>query len=266
LSTFGTTTGKTGTYEIPGVSTGHYTVEFSPCGSQNLVTVFRHANVIAPRATTGVDATLVEGGSVSGLITTAGPGGVPVSGQCARVESASPDNAGSTGFSGPRGKYIASGLAPGRYTVYFGSPSCSLSLPPDLVPQWYKDEPTRAKATTITVTVGHTTTGIDAALQTTGEITGMIRGRSGAVLGGACVTAYPAGADSVPVGAVSQGGGYSLIDLQPGRYRVEFTSGCGATGYRTQWWRDASSKRTATVITVSADHVVSGVDASLSGR
>ena len=34
--------------------------------------------------------------------------------------------------------------------------------------------------------------------------------------------------------------------VAPGRYRVEFASGCGATGYATQWWQDANS--VATVI------------------
>lgn len=44
------------------------------------------------------------------------------------------------------------------------------------------------------------------------------------------MTAYPTAAGSVPVVGVSRGRGDSLV-LQPGRYRVEFSAGCGATGY-----------------------------------
>jgi hypothetical protein len=256
-------TGKAGTYLILGVSTGSYTVEFSPCFNQNLVTALTQTKVVAPRATTGVNATLLRGGSVSGVITTAGATQVPVANECAEVVSANPNNAGGLGVSAPGGEYLATGIAPGTYTVYFGDPACGLG-PPNLVPDWYDNQPSQASAATITVTAGQTTTGIDAALPTTGEITGTVsHGPADAPVSGACVTAYPTAAGSVPIVAVSRDGSYSLIDLQPGGYRVEFTSGCGATGYRAQWWRHAGSASKATVITVPATQVVSGIDATL---
>jgi hypothetical protein len=62
---------------------------------------------------------------------------------------------------------------------------------------------------------------------------------------------------------VTRGGGYSVIDLTPGRYRVEFSSGCGASGYATQWWKNASSQGRATIITVPANTVRTGIDAVL---
>jgi hypothetical protein len=58
-------------------------------------------------------------------------------------------------------------------------------------------------------------------------------------------------------------GRYSLIGLTPGRYTVMFASGCGATGYATQWWHHATSAVTATVITVKADAVSTGIDATM---
>jgi hypothetical protein len=256
-------TGTAGTYLMLGVSTGSYTVEFSPCFNQNLVTAFTHTKVVAPSATTGVNATLQRGGSVSGVITTAGATPVPVANECAEVDSANPNNAGGLAVSGLGGTYLATGIAPGSYTVYFGDPACGLG-PPNLAPQWYDNQPSQASAATITVTAGQTTTGIDAALPTTGEITGTVsHGPSGAPVSGACVTAYPTAAGSVPIVAVSRDGSYSLIDLQPGGYRIEFTSGCGATGYRAQWWPDTGSASKATVITVPAAQVVSGIDATL---
>jgi hypothetical protein len=86
-------------------------------------------------------------------------------------------------------------------------------------------------------------------------------------LAGICVTAVPDSANptaSPSVVAVSRtGGGYRVIGLLPGRYTVEFSSGCGATGYQNQWWRDASSAATATPVNVAADHVMSGISATL---
>jgi hypothetical protein len=45
---------------------------------------------------------------------------------------------------------------------------------------------------------------------------------------------------------------------------VQFSSGCGAVGYPTQWWDDAVSAATATVLSVRANTVSTGVDAALS--
>jgi hypothetical protein len=82
------------------------------------------------------------------------------------------------------------------------------------------------------------------------------------LLAGVCVIAWPT-TGSPPIVAISRPTGDSLIDLLPGRYKVEFSSGCGATGYRTQWWHDASARRGATAINVSAAQTVTGIDATM---
>ncbi len=284
LYTYASTT-KDGTYQFSSLSTGGYTVtanpwqandpalsyaNFSGCeAGLNLVPATKHFNVVAGGVTVGPEPmTLRPGGSVSGLITTAGNPAVPVADECAEVTSASADSTGTGAISGQAlsavgGSYKATGLAPGTYKVYFGDPDCGYG-PPDLAPQWYKDQPSQATAATITVRVGQTTTDIDAALPADGVITGSVSGPSGTAVSGACVTAYPTGAGSYPIVAVSSGrGGYELIGLLPGRYRVEFSAGCGAVGYEDQWWHDASSRGSATVISVTAGQVVSGISASL---
>jgi len=76
---------------------------------------------------------------------------------------------------------------------------------------------------------------------------------------GECVTAVPfkdpvqplAGLPVVPELAVTDGAGdYSINGLIPGRYQIEFSSGCGDSGFATQWWNQATSAKTAKVITV----------------
>ena len=168
------------------------------------------------------------------------------------------------GFTGLDGSYLASGLAAGTYQVYFGDPQCLLTAP-GLAPQWYSGQLTQAAAMKVTVTVGHTTGSIDAALQPDGQITGSVSGPTATPLAGACVTAVPVPADgSLPVVAVTGSSGYTLGDLVPGGYKVRFSAGCGAVGYATQWWDDAASRKAATVVTVGPNQDVPGISATLS--
>ena len=257
------TTGNTGTYAMHAVATGSYTVSFSPCNSPvNLVTVTRHIKVTAPHTTSGVNARLVPGGSASGTVTVAGSA-APAANVCVEFVSADPANSGGVGFTGANGTYLATGLAPGNYQAYFNDPLCFFG-PTGLAPQWYNGQPTQATATKVTITVGNTTSGINAALQTDGTITGTVRGPSSAALGGICVTAMPLAAGAVPVVAVSgKSGAFTILDMLPGRYKVEFSSGCGATGYRTQWWQNAGSRQAATVINVTAAQTVTGIAATM---
>jgi hypothetical protein len=91
-----------------------------------------------------------------------------------------------------------------------------------------------------------------------------VLGPSSAALGGVCVTAMPLEAGSVPVVAVSgKSGAFTFSEMLPGRYKAQFSSGCGATGYRTQWWQNAGSRQAATVINVTAAQTVTGIDATM---
>jgi hypothetical protein len=256
------TTGKTGTYTMRALATGSYTVTFSPCNlGVNLQTVERHVKVTAGRTARGVNARLVPGGSAQGVVTAAGSA-VPAAFACVEFISANPANLGGFGFTDANGKYRAAGITPGSYKVYFNDPLCFGA--DGLAPQWYNDKPTQATADNVTITLGHTTTGIDAALQTDGAITGTVLGASSTPLSGICVTAVPLAAGFTPVVAISgTSGGFTLTEMLPGRYKVEFSSGCGVTGYRTQWWPDANSAQAATVITVSAATTAPGINATM---
>ena len=204
------------------------------------------------------------GGSIAGVVTAGSASGPPVSDGCVEVYSHNSAEPVGFGYTGPDGSYLATGLAAGNYQVYFGDPLCILSTP-GLAPQWYNGASTQAKATPVPVTVSATTSSINAALQPDGEITGTVSSSSAPSVSGVCVTAVPLpAAGSLRIVAVSRPGGYALADLLPGRYKVEFSSGCGATGYASQWWKDASSQAAAKVITVVAGQDVSGISAKLS--
>ncbi len=261
-------TNKLGHYAMRGLATGRYLVFFTPCYAKgpNLASTTRPGlvRVTAPRAVTGINARLAAGGSVSGKVI----GGSHLQSSIC-VEVVPIDPAGSFGFAftGIDGTYTATGLAAGTYHVYFNDPSCGFGVP-QFAGQWYNGQLTEATATTVPVSAGSTTAGIDATLQPFGEISGTVTGPTHATVPGECVTATPAGKGFVgilpAVIAIStKTGGYSLPDLQPGRYKVEFSTGCGAASLKTQWWKNADSAAAATVITVGAGALVTSIDAAL---
>ena len=54
-----------------------------------------------------------------------------------------------------------------------------------------------------------------------------------------------------------------MLGLAPGSYEVEFSSGCGATGYKPQWWKSRNSPVGVTLVPVTAGKTTSGISATL---
>lgn len=259
------TTGKNGRYRVSGLNTGTYHLLISTCGDVTTVASVRLARkirVTAPRTVPGVNAALPAGGMISGRVTS--PGGPGLSSVC--VEGYPVRAGGQEGYTytGTDGRYTLPNLQSGQYRVFFDTTAdCDFSQD-GLVPRWYRDAASRARATLVTVRAAATTPGISAALQADGGISGTVTAASsGRPLSGICVRAVPQAAGRDASVTVAGGGRYSLIGLSPGRYRVRFSSGCGASGYVTQWWKDAGSAARATVVTIRADTVSAGIDAAL---
>jgi hypothetical protein len=255
---FGFTNGQ-GHYAIPGLNSGRYEIEFLPCFGDSLAGQVRSSlvTVVAPRQTRGIDAALGAAGTIQGHVKAGSSAGQAL---CVDAFSVSGGFA-SSAITDAAGSFSIPNLPAGHYVVYVGDPACPFG-PYNVVPQWYKGKHTRAAATPVTVTGGSVTSGIDANLALDGSITGSVTGR-GVPLTGVCVSALGLGRGATPVIAVTAGGGYTLGDLTPGRYRVEFSSGCGAVGYATQWWKNAGSAAAAAIIPVAADATVTGISAAL---
>jgi hypothetical protein len=258
---FGFTNGQ-GHYAIPGLNSGRYEISFVPCVGGSLAGQVRSSlvTVVAPRQTRGINAALGAGGTIEGHVTAGSPA---TAGQALCVDAFSVTGGFvNSAITDAVGSFGIPNLPAGHYVVYVGDPACPFG-PYNVVPQWYLGKHSRASATPVTVTGGSVTSGIDTNLALDGSITGSVTGSGGALLTGVCVSAVGLGRGAVPVIAVTAGGGYTLGDLTPGRYRVEFSSGCGAVGYATQWWRNAGSAAAATIITVAADTTVTGISAAL---
>jgi hypothetical protein len=157
-------------------------------------------------------------------------------------------------IAGAGGAYSASSLGPGQYAVFFGDPGCSIDSPA-LAPRSY--------SRLVDVTVRHDTTGISATLALDGGISGVVKGRGGTPVAGICAEVVPLAGGTSHVIGVTATGGYSIIDLVPGSYKVKFSAGCGATGYATRWYKDARNRQQATIIQVSANKITTRISITL---
>jgi hypothetical protein len=271
------TTSRTGHYVIRALSSGSYTVAFFDCTNRpRYAGLTRPApvTVTAPRAVTGINGQLSQPGTIAGTVL-GPPSGRPQRDVCVVAVPVSPDGTYGLGVTGKGGAYQMTGLAAGQYQVYFGDPFCLFvfSQGPSLAPQWYNDQPSQSTATQVGVSAGTVTTGIDATLAPNGGISGTVTDALHAPVAGECVTAVPVNPVPDPafgiawhnsIAVTASDGTYSLVSLPPGQYKVRFSVGCGDTGFTDQWWHDAASAATATVVAVSPSATVSGIDATLS--
>lgn len=268
-------TGKSGRYRLHGLSTGRWSLEFVPCFTRPHLggVTLSGIRVTAPHTHAGVNLRMPAGGSISGTIVSRSGAG-PISGVCVQALPVRPnDSPGSFGVTGGRGHYFAADLAPGKYHVYFSDGACGAFSETNVpfAPQWYRHQPAEAAAATVRVSAGGAVTGINDALSLFGAVTGTVETGGHAAVAGECVTAVPFRSPPDPmfgtpaqpeVAVTGRTGNYTLTQLTPGRYKIEFSTGCGGLHSATQWWDNAGSARTAKVITVKFA-VISGIDATL---
>jgi hypothetical protein len=265
-------TDRSGKYVVAGLSSTAYRLFFTSCGPPGLVPLVSAAvRATAGKTVTGPNVAMlpVKPGAITGTISAAGPAHQPVGDACLDAVPAARGILGEleagTGATGRHGQYKITDLLPGKYDVFIGDGACE-TAPDGLVPQWYLGASRMTRATPVSVVAGRVTPSISVTLQRDGPISGTVTGPKPAAspLAGICVQAVPVARVAAPYLAESAaGGGYQTGALPPGRYRVEFSSGCGATGYATQWWRGAGSTRTATLVTVRAGQEHSGISATM---
>jgi hypothetical protein len=258
---------RNGEYDIHGLNSGVYELQVQPCGNGSNAlageVLPQLVHVTAPGRTTGVQATAVLGATISGTVQAGSPpGSAAAAGACVEAIATNGDafNAANAGLDGT---FSITNLPPGQYRVHLGDPGCSLSEP-SLAPQWYLNQTSESNGTLVSVSVGGTTKLSDVTLADDGSVTGSVTGPGGSPLPGVCVAATAAGVGSVPVYSVTgSAGGYSISDLPAGQYLVQFSSGCGASGYRTQWWHDKPTATAATLVAVTAATATTGISATL---
>jgi hypothetical protein len=238
-------TESTGEYEIEELPAGKYVVEFwDP--HQNYVTQLYNGKSIAQAPTPvevkagatkeNINAVMVEGGHIEGVVTsqeTKAP--LEGIGVCALGIA----SFGCARPTGPEGKYLIKGLAEGEYTVVF------------LVPR----EPGKNYLTGVEehvpVQVKKTTSGIDNALLTGGEIKGTVRrALDGTPLAGAEICAYASFEEPAEECTFSgPSGGYVIERLPTSSYFVEFWD---EPTYITQYYSASPTLAGASAVPVIA--------------
>jgi hypothetical protein len=263
---------RAGDYVLRHLPPGRYRLSFFACtGHSPYADQTRpgFVEVTSSRPVSGVDFAVSLGGSITGTVRGGSPA-VPEPAVC--VEAVPEARGGISGYAVTMhgGRYDITGLLAGRYLVQFSDVQCSDDTE-GLAPQWYSGQSSQASATPVMVRAGAATTGIGGTLARDGSVTGTVTGPAPAStpLSGICVQAVPVNSragtlDQVdPVAAVTQAGSYTLAGVIPGHYRVEFSSGCGATGYAGQWWANTALRANATIIAVSPATTTTSINAAM---
>jgi hypothetical protein len=264
---------STGTYVMKGMAAGSYSVEFyTGCGNKgDYVPQFYNdspdyqsatpVTVTVGQTAGSINAAMAPGGAISGTVKSVATGKV-IPNICVRVNSTANSSVGNSTVTSSNGSYKIMGLVAGSYDVNF-SGGCGNSG--SYASQYYSNSATLSGATPVAVTVGTTATGINATMAAGGTISGTVSNAStGAKLAGICVYAYDSTNTYSGFGTTSSTGTYKITNLTPANYYVEFYAGCsGSSNYLTQWYKNASTSAQATLVTVTAGHISSGIGAKM---
>jgi hypothetical protein len=260
-------TASNGEYRLAGLAAGEYKVEFAVSSSSttnfaaqyyNAKASFSEATVLtlaAGEEATSINAALHEAGKITGKVTDASTS-APVEGITVCAQSATGEFAGRCGFTNASGEYAITALNTGEYKVEFSANGRNY------LQQYYSGKTTFAEGQIVSVTSGEATSGINAALQPGGKITGTVTGAvSKAPISGIEVCAFPKNGGSGGCAFTNASGEYSIVALTTAEYYVQF-SGEGQN-YIAQYYSGKSSFSEATALAVTAGTTRENINAAL---
>ena len=246
-------TGADGTYTVSNLPTGNYEVEFYGTGSyiaQYYDGQSSHANanpvsVTDGQVTTGINAAMLSNGVISGTVTDASTGN-PIAGAYANVYD-------SNGYyvtyaaTNSSGVYTTPGLPAGSYTVKVSAAGYAPFT----------------QSGTVSVSIGSTTSGINAALAPDGAISGTVTDAGGQTnLASVSVTAYDSSGSYATSTSTASDGSYTLKNLVPGTYELKFTPSSGQN-YLPQYYHGENTLASADPVTVTSGQTTTGIGAAL---
>ena len=253
-------TNKNGSYRLTGLTTGKYALEYTRgCGNRgNFLQVRQTVSVVVGHVKNGVNTFLPAGAIISGKVTDTH--GAPLKGICVDVSG----RGFSAAITAADGTYSAIALPTGTYTVAFEGGCRNTG---SFAPQFYRGQVNSGSADPVTATAGHTTAGINAAMQSGGTITGVVTDSSGNPLNRLCVSVEtPSEAQyGFPFSNVqtTKDGVYTVRNLVPGQYAVNFGCVFDSQDFASQWFRGQPGEGSADFVSAPAGRITSGVSASL---
>jgi hypothetical protein len=252
--------GPDGEYTISRLPAAEYTVDFySLSGSyvtqyydeKSLLAGATKVPVTAGGVTAGIDAAMVVAGEIKGTVEEAGSEkrleNIKV---CAYESGEAIEQCTSTSSSG---EYTISRLAAAAYTVGFSA------LSGQYVTQYYPGKALSSEATKVQVTGGEVTTGVDASMTTSGQITGTVTDlEGGAALEDIRVCAHESGGEAIVLCTLTGASGeYAITRLPAGEYVVTFEAQHGE--YLTQYY--SGDESAAAKVPVANGVTDTGIDA-----
>jgi hypothetical protein len=270
-----------GRYEIGGLPTGHYHVEFGHCHGQVdyfAPTFYYHSPtydgstavaVGTNQLVTGIDGVLDYGGSISGTVRDAATG-APVNGVCVEAVSNDPDQIPQFSTTYYDGSFYIYNLAPGQYHLRFGHDAfvsrfyqCEET---DVAVSWYPKAIDEASSKAVTLQFDQFLYGVDGFVFKPAQVTGYVTSATtGVPLAAPCAQAYGSSGEARGRAATIAAGIYAVFDLPPDTYRVRIAS-CGTKPYMPQFFDGAPDIDHATPIPLAVGQVRSDIDAALQPR
>ena len=236
-----------GEYTIEGLQSGSYDVYAQvPEGLNYQHGTTYNANPVEVKAGTspsGINFEMQPGGEITGRVTEAS-GGAGIANVAACANNA---NAGGCGLTNGSGDYTIAGLPNGSYKVEFDP--------------YERRNYLRQSDGGVSVTVGSTTSGINAALPTGGQIDGRVTKAGGAGVENikACATSGEGWC-----GTTNANGEYTISALPSGSYKVEFFRDAEGGDYLPQYYEGESSSYEAEAVPVVAGaSPTSGINAEM---
>ncbi|HUB74762.1 MAG TPA: carboxypeptidase regulatory-like domain-containing protein [Solirubrobacteraceae bacterium] len=260
-----TSTGSTGEYAVKRLPAGDYAVEFFPLSGEYVTEFYdeRYSLAGATRVSVGegqlvegIDAGMAQAGRLTGKVTAETSEGPPLENVKVCAFSSSGESI-ACANSKPNGEYELTRLPEGLYTVEF------FSYEGIYVTEYYSEKFSFAEANKVLVSGGAVTSGIDAALISTGVISGRVTdAEDGDPITGVLVCAKAVGAEASAQCAVTGSAGeYSIVRLPRGEYVVRFSS--PSAEFATQYYDDAFSEAEAEALPVENGVIEKDIDASM---
>ena len=263
-------TGEEGHYVIGGLPAGDYKVEFNaPYGGYAYPTQYYDGkegwgeadsvSVSLGETTTGIDAALQpSSGQIAGTVTDA-LSHEPIEDVHVCTYTGHASYYGHCAYSGEEGQYVIGGLPAGEYEVRFDPPHESSDLP-----QYYDGKESLEEADSVSVSVGETTSAIDAALEAGGQIAGTITDASThEPIEGAEACTYTEHASYYGHCAYTgEEGHYTIKGLPAGEYEVRFDPPYESP-YVPRYFDGKESLEDADAISVGLGETTSAINAEL---
>lgn len=244
------TTDQNGDYLVKGLAAGNYKILFLPpapySSSYFNGKTSATADIISlgvQENRTGVNSTLVSGGTIRGKVTIAGTN-TPIQGVRVWANLMSGGMGGFGAETNIYGEYELAGLPTGSYRIQFSSPEGQ-----NFVGNYYNSK-TYMDATPVTVVAGQTTSNINASLTRGASISGKVTAAGTTTpLSGISVSACPEMGGVCGNSTTNENGEYTLTGIGAGKYRINFRPQNGVN--RVGGYFGGNTYQSATPVTVA---------------